>query len=104
MTKESIAKLCKKNDLYMTPHLNDVLYLHYQGNWQLATFAAIADGRLSGDEATKVTLVISPYRLSENRESGGIHQCEVLVAGVQRIHRNLRARRLDPAAMPISPE
>lgn len=31
MSKESILKLCKKNRLYVTPHLNDVLYLHYQG-------------------------------------------------------------------------
>lgn len=31
MTKEAIVKLCKKNSLYTTPRLNDVLYLHYQG-------------------------------------------------------------------------
>lgn len=31
MTSASIIKLCKKNRLYVTPHLNDVLYLHYQG-------------------------------------------------------------------------
>lgn len=35
MTKESIVKLCKKNQLYVTPHLNDVLYLHYQGYQQI---------------------------------------------------------------------
>lgn len=32
MTKKAIETLCKKNKLYITPRLNDVLYLHYQGN------------------------------------------------------------------------
>ncbi|KAG4072728.1 hypothetical protein HA402_001840 [Bradysia odoriphaga] len=31
MTKEKIVNLCKKHKLYVTPRLNDVLYLHYQG-------------------------------------------------------------------------
>lgn len=31
MTKENILNSCKKNKLYVTPKLNDVLYLHYQG-------------------------------------------------------------------------
>lgn len=31
MSKETIKHLCKKNQLYVTPKLNDVLYLHYQG-------------------------------------------------------------------------
>ncbi|CAD7085677.1 unnamed protein product [Hermetia illucens] len=31
MTKKGIQALCKKNKLYQTPELNDVLYLHYQG-------------------------------------------------------------------------
>ncbi|TMW53918.1 hypothetical protein DOY81_000975 [Sarcophaga bullata] len=31
ITKKRILELCKKNKLYQTPELNDVLYLHYQG-------------------------------------------------------------------------
>ncbi|XP_055593006.1 dynein axonemal assembly factor 1 homolog [Uranotaenia lowii] len=31
MTKKSLVDSCKKNKLYLTPHLNDVLYLHYSG-------------------------------------------------------------------------
>lgn len=31
MTEELIRKHCKEQRLYQTPHLNDVLYLHYKG-------------------------------------------------------------------------
>ncbi|CAL1682955.1 unnamed protein product [Lasius platythorax] len=31
MTEELIMKHCKEQKLYQTPHLNDVLYLHYKG-------------------------------------------------------------------------
>jgi hypothetical protein len=31
MTKEAIKEHCKKMKLYLTPHLNDVLYLHFKG-------------------------------------------------------------------------
>ncbi|XP_062546415.1 dynein axonemal assembly factor 1 homolog [Armigeres subalbatus] len=31
MTKKSIVDSCKKNKLYITPHLNDILYLNYSG-------------------------------------------------------------------------
>jgi hypothetical protein len=31
MTKKAIMDQCKRNKLYTTPHLNDVLYLHFQG-------------------------------------------------------------------------
>uniref|UniRef100_A0A182IDW4 Dynein axonemal assembly factor 1 homolog n=1 Tax=Anopheles arabiensis TaxID=7173 RepID=A0A182IDW4_ANOAR len=31
MTKKTIQASCRKNKLYLTPHLNDVLYLHYSG-------------------------------------------------------------------------
>ncbi|KAK1124203.1 hypothetical protein K0M31_006578 [Melipona bicolor] len=31
MTEEFLKKHCKQNKLYQSPHLNDVLYLHYKG-------------------------------------------------------------------------
>jgi len=31
MTKKFIQQTCKENKLYQTPHLNDILYLHYKG-------------------------------------------------------------------------
>lgn len=31
MTEELIRKHCKEKNLYLTPYLNDVLYLHYKG-------------------------------------------------------------------------
>lgn len=31
MTKSFLQKLCKQHKLYITPALNDTLYLHYKG-------------------------------------------------------------------------
>ncbi|GAB0095242.1 hypothetical protein DMENIID0001_105980 [Sergentomyia squamirostris] len=36
MTPAVVRDLCKKNNLYLTPRLNDVLYLHYQGFQEIA--------------------------------------------------------------------
>jgi len=37
MTEKGLRDLCKKDKLYQTPRLNDVLYLHYQGNYRIYT-------------------------------------------------------------------
>lgn len=44
MTKEKIVNLCKKHKLYVTPRLNDVLYLHYQGINEWKEGVLINDG------------------------------------------------------------
>ena len=31
MTAQRLREVCKKNDLYRTPAVNDKLYLHYEG-------------------------------------------------------------------------
>ncbi|KAF6770127.1 Dynein assembly factor 1 axonemal [Paragonimus kellicotti] len=33
ITKEFLRKHCAKHKLYQTPHLNDILYLHFNGEW-----------------------------------------------------------------------
>jgi len=37
MTSKGLKELCKKDKLYQTPRLNDVLYLHYQGRCSRVT-------------------------------------------------------------------
>jgi dynein assembly factor 1 len=34
MTKQFLQKLCKQHKLYVTPALNDTLYLHFKGESQ----------------------------------------------------------------------
>lgn len=36
MTSQCIRALCKKNDLYLSPALNEVLYLHFMGFNEIA--------------------------------------------------------------------
>lgn len=35
MTKKALREICKKHKQYTTPHLNDILYLHYKGWWKI---------------------------------------------------------------------
>lgn len=83
MTKENIAKICKKNDLYITPHLNDVLYLHYQGKFLSTHFVqCICEMKIQSpeNEDWSVSWMFTHYRLSKNRKPWWVHKCEVFMA------------------------
>ena len=73
MTKEAVLKICKDLKLYRTPHLNDVLYLHFKGtNWPHS---------LHHDFSLNKTFFSS--RILLHRELGRIHRPQVFVAGEQ---------------------
>lgn len=33
ITERFLKELCEENNQFVTPHLNDTLYLHYKGNY-----------------------------------------------------------------------
>ncbi len=41
LTERYVKSLCEENDQYTTPHLNDVLYLHYKGKSAVAVNGAL---------------------------------------------------------------
>ncbi|KAG8222821.1 hypothetical protein J437_LFUL005027 [Ladona fulva] len=47
MTKEFLRGECKKKNFYLTPHLNDVLYLHYKGRLPVLHTLLISHNRLA---------------------------------------------------------
>ena len=56
MTKQYLKALCKENKLYMTPSINDKLYLHYKG------FRCVQVGRMTAvydEEGRKYALIVA---------------------------------------------
>lgn len=73
MTQKGLRDLCKKDKLYQTPRLNDVLYLHYQGKICIVQLILL------------IILFWFLYfnRLSVYRMFGRIYRTQVFVARMQ---------------------
>ncbi len=68
MTVESILESCKEHDGYVTPELNEVLYLHFKGYRQiknLEPFTAVKALYLESNGLTEVRVCISMQLVSE---------------------------------------
>uniref|UniRef100_A0A1B0EWF1 Dynein axonemal assembly factor 1 homolog n=1 Tax=Phlebotomus papatasi TaxID=29031 RepID=A0A1B0EWF1_PHLPP len=88
MTPQVLRDLCKKNNLYLTPNLNDVLYLHYQGFQEIAGLEEYtglkclwlecnAIGELKGlDSQTELRCLFLQNNLIKKIEN--LHQCTKL--------------------------
>lgn len=90
MTKAKIVNLCKKHKLYVTPRLNDVLYLHYQGEEKKMCF------RLKG----KWKILLHQFRIHGNQRTWWICGAEMPVPWMQRNIRNIRIRKSNRTSLP----
>ena len=76
ITKDYLKDLCEENEQYITPNLNNTLYLHFKGS---------------------ICLNLSPLpcRLFKDREFGGLLQFEISLAGEQLHHSHFWASAPD---------
>jgi dynein assembly factor 1, axonemal len=61
MTEDEILQSCKEHDGYVTPELNDVLYLHFKGYREikgLEKFTAVKALYLESNGLTEVSSVL----------------------------------------------
>ena len=66
MSPEFLREHCRKNDLYMIPHFNTILYLHHKVRY-LHCFFFTKDEMYLG--------------LQRDRKSGRIHRTKVFISG-----------------------
>ena len=77
ITERFLKELCEENNQYVTPHLNDTLYLHYKGKiyYSLMVFRIQKDIGFGKIRELKVYLARVQWYL-ENLKYGSSYQAE----------------------------
>ena len=77
MSVEFLREHCRKNDLYMVPHFNTIMYLHH---------------KVFGDLFIDLNLPFNfnSAGLPGDRKFGRVHRVEMFVPRKQQSHRNIR--------------
>ena len=74
MSVEFLREHCRKNDLYMVPHFNTIMYLHHK------VFGDFIDPPFT----------LLPAGIPGDRKPRRVHRVEVFVPRKQQSHRNIR--------------
>ena len=75
MSVEFLREHCRKNDLYMVPHFNTIMYLHH---------------KVFGDLFNDPPFTILPAGIPGDRKPRRVHRVEMFVPRKQQSHRNIR--------------